>query len=394
MKLYAISKNGKIKVISFEKSIENGIAILTTSTGYIDGTQRQNKERVFSGKNIGKANETTLEEQLDRVYQTRLFEAMKDGYKYLVDYKSIYPDVNVENMTESEAIRHIFKTKNVVYNTDHEGFSKVMLAEKYKNKTDKIKFPVFCQPKYNGVRCKLTLYQGEIVMRGREAAVYRIRGVIDGCKYTNIFNLLQEGYEIDGELYSHGTALQDIVSKVTNQTDLFSSNEGIKYIIYDVIFPFLPQNDRIGLLRNLSNTSYITISEGKMCYNHQEVLDYYTYCRNKGYEGCMVRLLDGVYEYGFRSNYLLKVKGTQSCEVIIEDFNLNDPFKTEDFVFVCKVSNGKQFEVKPHGTIQYRKNLYNDRENLVGKKLQLDFHEYTKDGIPFHITSVTIRDYE
>ena len=65
-----------------------------------------------------------------------------------------------------------------------------------------------------------------------------------------------------------------------------------------------------------------------------------------------------------------------------------------DFVWECKTSRGLVFQVKPHGTVEQREEYYSKRNTYIGKLLQLSFYEYTKDKIPFHITEVTVRDYE
>ena len=56
--------------------------------------------------------------------------------------------------------------------------------------------------------------------------------------------------------------------------------------------------------------------------------------------------------------------------------------------------DGKEFHVRPKGTLQKRINHWRNINNLIGKMLTVEFQEWTPDGKPFHCRGVVVRDYE
>ena len=61
--LYGLKSNGKVKKHNISVHEEGDICIITMSHGDIDGKQATSSRKVTEGKNIGKANETSVWEQ-------------------------------------------------------------------------------------------------------------------------------------------------------------------------------------------------------------------------------------------------------------------------------------------------------------------------------------------
>ena len=120
-----------------------------------------------------------------------------------------------------------------------------MLAQKYKERKKHIKFPCYVQPKLNGMRCISYIKDGARVYQSRLG------------KYIFTLDHLTKDLEslsdlvLDGEIYMHGMALQDIVSLVKNQdTETIRNNltvKNLKYWVYDCVSP-LPFEERHKLL--------------------------------------------------------------------------------------------------------------------------------------------------
>jgi DNA ligase-1 len=199
--------------------------------------------------------------------------------------------------------------------------------------------------------------------------------------------------KLDGELYIHGTKLQDIIHhlRTTKSTQLC-------YHVYDLAVENSKQwnrTNRIDHMRKVFNTfQYIKFVDTPLCQNINDITLFDTNIRKEGYEGSIIRTYQGDYDFGFRSNDLLKLKTTLSEDFIIVGHTIKDNSNNEDFVLICETSRGKTFEVKPHGTVEQRLTMLDNIDSLIGLKAQLEFFEYTKDMIPFHITSVVIRNYE
>jgi DNA ligase-1 len=117
--IYKRAVNGKINQWTVE--VENNQ--FRTISGYHDGVQTTSEWTVCEGKNIGKKNETTATEQA---------------------------------MAEAEALHR--KRKEVGYfedinDCDKQVYFQPMLAKDWNVEKHKVKFPIFTQPKLDGIRC-------------------------------------------------------------------------------------------------------------------------------------------------------------------------------------------------------------------------------------------------
>ena len=90
--LYAIDKNGKIKVWSaavLRSSSDKSSAMARITHGYINGKQQVAYRKCEAGKNIGRSNETTpLEQCISETRHKWLDKKEKEGYTENKDRKS------------------------------------------------------------------------------------------------------------------------------------------------------------------------------------------------------------------------------------------------------------------------------------------------------------------
>ena len=89
----------------------------------------------------------------------------------------------------------------------------------------------------------------------------------------------------------------------------------------------------------------------------------------------------------------------------LDDFNINYPgdvhgeneesvvFQLFNYAF-CIMKEGKEFEVRPKGTQEKRKEWMVDLNNIIGKQLTVKFAEWSDDNIPLQPVGMAIRDYE
>ena len=61
-------------------------------------------------------------------------------------------------------------------------------------------------------------------------------------------------------------------------------------------------------------------------------------------------------------------------------------------IWECETPDKKQFSVRPKGTREIRKELYDNGDKYIGKLLTVIFQEYTNDGIPRFPVGKSIRD--
>lgn len=380
--LYALDKNGnvvfsKLHVLShIDKTVD-----IITGYGRLGGKRQEKVVKIKKGKNIGKANETTPLQQAQLEAESKWLKKKDEGYKTLEEYQSKSSFVK-----SPEDIGKHFK-----YNTFPNWSPMPMLAEPFKEKLLKGNPEFFIQPKLNGVRGIGSL--GNLISRGgKEYNIPHIQKDID--KLINDCN--NKGIILDGEIYLHGTPLQEIVSLVKNADK--PKRKDLVYVVYDVINPDLFYKDRVNTLAKIKlKTQKLGINSIKLLEVNISKIDRYKAWHDKyvtnGYEGAIIRLPNSVYMSGFRDKALIKVK-----EFIDEEFTITGHICEKDdidsFVFVLEQEEGKTFKARPRGTRQDKLDYLNSMEAIVGKQATVRYQERTVDNVPHQAHVVVIRDYE
>jgi ATP-dependent DNA ligase len=113
----------------------------------------------------------------------------------------------------------------------------------------------------------------------------------------------------------------------------------------------------------------------------------------EGYEGAMVRLLDGHYAQGQRSSHLLKVKEFDETEFTFIRFETGQ--REEDLLAVCCVTDGRCFRAKVFGSREEKRLLAATPEkSLEYKKYTVKHFGWTDDKLPRFPIGKSFRDYE
>ena len=111
------------------------------------------------------------------------------------------------------------------------------------------------------------------------------------------------------------------------------------------------------------------------------------------YEGAILRNRDSIYEFR-RSKHLQKFKTFSDDEFEIIDFKEGTGHDLGTVIWKCKTKSGKEFDVRPIGTVQERSELFKNGDILVGKMLTVTYQELSEFGVPRFPVGKTIRDYE
>jgi DNA ligase-1 len=350
--LYKRAVNGKIN----EWTVEIKGNCFRTISGYTDGVKTTSEWTCCEGKNISKKNETTPEQQA-------LTEAQAMWTKKL-------------ELGSYESIDDIDKPK----------FFNPMLAHKFEDYKDKIKYPVYSQPKLDGIRC-IVRADGMWSRNGKKI-------VSAPHIYESLKPLFEKDPELifDGELYADKfandfNAICSLVKKTKpTQADLEASEKQIQYWIYDV--PSEPGvfTKRINVLDKLILQSAlpnccIIVPTNKVS-NENELHSYYDiYVGRQGYEGQMIRL-DKEYE-NKRSKSLLKHKSFIDEEYTILDIEEGGGNKTGmigSFVFENK--DGKRFNASPKFNWEECTEMWKQKDTLIGKQATVKYFNLTPDGVP------------
>lgn len=379
--LYAKASNGKIKVyqvstVYYPENPDGGAEIHVVH-GYIDGKKQDDVTTIREGKNIGKANETTVHQQAINEAQS-IWNKAKDK-KY------------VESLEELETTTKVLP----------------MLAHKYQERKHKIKWPCFTQPKLNGVRCMAEKKNGEIILHSRGGKTYKneLFPEIVGC----LKRIMADGSYKDGELFNEGINFQEICSSVKKEGP---HTHKIQYWIYDT--PHKTQTFTERFYRNLPALTAAINGEGGHGFlipvstahvmNESEFMAMHKDYTSKGYEGTILRNEDGLYSFDHRSNDLQKYKDFLDAEFKIVDVVAAETGREEGAAICrCEVdvqldidgpSVKRTFDVRLKGSMESRREMFANRASIIGKNLTVRYQNLSVDGIPIFPVGVEIRDYE
>ena len=84
-------------------------------------------------------------------------------------------------------------------------------------------------------------------------------------------------------------------------------------------------------------------------------------------------------------------------EFEIVDFKEGKGNDKGTIIFKCKTNAGgedKFFEVRPRGTREERKEMFENGKDYIGKKITVKYFELTDENIPRFPVGIAIRDYE
>lgn len=367
-KLYKRAVNGKV----LEHTIELQDNCYRTVSGYTDGVKTTTEWTCCQGKNIGKKNETTPEEQACAEAFATWKKKLERGYF-----------MNIKDIDKGT----IFKP---------------MLANKWEDKKDKFdyptSYPLYSQPKLDGVRC-IVNSDGMWTRTGKRI-----------LSAPHIFAELEDLFEndpdlvLDGELYADKLAhdFNKIVSlvKKTKPTmeDLNESCNTIEYHIYDMPSCDEPFSRRLEALHELHLSPCCKIVPTYIIEKPEQVDEFYLDYMADGYEGQMIRT-NGYYE-NKRSNNLLKHKSFCDEEYVIvgvEEGCGNLTGMVGALVFESKF-NRSRFTASVNGGWDYLRELWlnfgKDPKSLIGKEATIKYFNITPDGKPRFPKVVAVRDYE
>lgn len=246
-------------------------------------------------------------------------------------------------------------------------------------------WPVIVQPKLDGERCRV------LKKSGNECKLLSSEGHEILClpHLSDAVGALPHG-EYDGELYCHGMSLQQIHSIVSRTKNIHPEAEKIQLHLFDIITPE-PQFIRIEKLQRLDNfnKTFIKIVDTNLCVSTMESLyDEYRNTLSRGYEGIVIRERLRPY-IRKRSRFVMKFKPKKSDIYTIIGINeaisqYGTP-KGQIGAFVCTDPEGNQFSVSAGNlTHQERRDLWKSREELIGKKLLVEYQTLTARGVPRH----------
>jgi len=271
-------------------------------------------------------------------------------------------------------------------------------------------FPLYVQPKLNGVRG---------TYHHKDKKIYT-RNMKDYDKLTKMIaqlDLLCESMSLsylDFEIYKHGLMINEIVSAVRH------GDETLKAFIFDVPHDNNNQAVRMKVLSEVSQClterlrdfSLLTTVPARIAKQPREIQAMLNEVVNAGGEGIICRKKHDSYKWdnkNSRDMRCFKIKPILSDEFTIIGVGMEErkhEGKNWKLVrFTCVTKEGKPFDVSPTSWgMEKRETIWSIFAKLDadGKEkyveslapVTLEFREWTTNGKPFHILEVISRDYE
>jgi DNA ligase 1 len=318
--------------------------------GQLDGKMVEHEE-ICEGKNIGKKNETTPEQQAILVAKSSWDKKVKSGYS---------PE-------QSAAAETYFP----------------MLANELNDKL--VKYPCYVQPKLDGIRCLIYEKDGKIHFQSRNHSMFQdfphLKNDITAILSRN------PGLILDGELYNHDLTFQQITSIVRKKDHPDLSK--IEYHLYDLYIPDKTYQERYEMIRRFTIPGKNVIPVATHTVNNRKELEAkHTEYVQDNYEGLMVRIPSGLYRQQIRSKDLLKYKHFKDAEFKVIGVHEGNGGIA---VFNCITSNGRTFGVNMKCTKEEKQNYLTNFEEYNGKMLTVRYQEMTDDGVPRFPVGIAFR---
>ena len=344
----------------------------------------EQRRRLNLGKNLNKSNCTTHFTQAIMEAQSKWTKKVNEGY-------STINETNEETKQETtnekeETIKEKQETKKIIY---------PMLAQDFNKHKTKLKYPAYIQPKLDGYRCIFNSKDGSCNSRqGKEFSI---------IKRTELYKELmsiKDDIILDGELYIHKGLFEDLGilrKKKIEKSDIDYLNK-IEYHVYDIIVGNIDFDNRFIKLKRLIDTNkfkMIKLVETLQLDSEAMINEYHNNFIKNNYEGSILRNKFGIYKCKIRSTDLLKYKDFQDDEFEIVNFTYEADTSKENknlIVWICKTTNGDEFNVRPGGTKIERQKIYSDcldNFKYKGKRLYVKYFELTDRGIPRFPTTKT-----
>lgn len=388
--LYSKNKSGKILEWKAESDLtlnSDGWITLNIYYGQQNGKTQHKVRYTKSGKNKGKVNSTTIEEQalLDLSYLYRAQLEEKGYFLSLDDYKK----------PRTAMLAHKYQDKKHKLNVDEE---------------DNFVHEYFGQPKLNGIRCTATkVSETEIQFLSRTNKLFTPFEHLSKL----LLPILDIGDMVDGELFNPEMPLEYIASLVNSETDRFITDkdlgvtlwkvDDLQYHLYDGVakdtndnykdrkywlhelFEMFGNEDETTIGRSLIKV--LTVPLKSLTHMKTRFSEWITL----GYEGLMLR--DGLahYEFDDRSIGLLKYK-----EMFDEEFQIVDIIESDNEpgqpVFVVDLRNDQTCKVRKSGDKSENEKYLLNRDNYIKKWLTVQYQARTKyDNLSFPV-GLLIRD--
>ena len=263
---------------------------------------------------------------------------------------------------------------------------KVMLAPNQLADISKIKYPCYVENKLDGYRCVYIPNKGFYSRSGKTFGNTNLN-----TYFKSIFNC--GDYVLDGELYVHGLEFQKFTSIVN--TENIKIPNTLKFVVYDCV----PLNDWINQECNINREKRLkllrevitgTIAEHNkildisvdLVYNSNELKKIYKEHLQNGYEGSIIKSVDGLYQWKrvtINSGEMLKLKPFKTLDLEVKAVYSGEGNFKDVAGGITVNYNGIEVSVGSGFNLETRKLMKKNPTEYIGKIAEIKYFEETVD---------------
>jgi DNA ligase-1 len=358
--LYKRDTKGSVRIWKMEQEDNK----YRTISGLEDGEKVTTGWTEVQGKNEGKKNGTTGEQQASKEIEAKYKKQLKTGYFE-----------NVENI-------------------DNKNYIKPILAENYKDYADDVSFQNKewgVQTKFNGICCIATK-DGCFTRKGEKLIPVR-----------HIEESLKPFFEKYPESFLHGELFNDDLREELNEIvrlcrktvhiteeDYQKTKDNIQFYIYDgcIMEANLDQSQPYHKRKEwidsnvINNYSYVTMVETTIITDKNHLDSIFLEKVNRGDEGLILRKMNMPYVHK-RNKNLLKYKPRDDAEFKILDIkDGNGDWTGIAKVLTVQAENGEVFDATFKGDRKEAQECMSNKDQWINKIVTIYYFGYTGLGCP------------
>lgn len=370
---------------------ESGYMTITIEFGQVDGKLQTKIRKVKSGKNTGKANETSLKEQTD----------LEIKYLYQKQFdKSYVIDLDKFVIPYRPQLAHKYKDRKHTI----KWFAKELL--------EKLSDGYYASKKLNGIRCFIFLKNGKVTkFESRTGKPFKFfKHIADELLIPQEFDSI-----LDGELFNKDIPFEILCSLINSDTyvevldpttNKLWTTDDVEFHCYDYIdLNNLDQNYYHRFINKSLPTKesdvllHIYKVENVIVHSEEEMIALAKEWIELGFEGLMLRLASAPYEFDKRSIYLLKFKIMEQEEFKIKNIYLaeNDPSKVMFTLFNHHNDEAlyNEFDCALVGDKDKNLEIFRNKEQHINISwLTVDYQVLSKYFVPLFPVGIIIRNGE
>ena len=264
----------------------------------------------------------------------------------------------------------------------------VMLAKKYFDNKNKVNSKFIITTKLDGIRCVILKENGQIKIISRQGKIFEGLNEIEKEAAQ-----LPDNMVYDGEILADNTEGLDSKTLYRKTMNL-ATKKGIKIGLIHNCFDIIPIdefkkgeskdiciNRKNELHKIFNELSLKHIIEVPMLYvgnDKNKITELLNKAISQDQEGVMVNLADKTYKCK-RTDVILKVKKMQSCDCKVIGFEEGTGRLQETLGAILINYKDNVVKVGSGYSDEDRKDIWNNRDNLLGKIIEVQYFEETEN---------------